>query len=286
MGEFLKTWYGAALFIALDAAAILIVLSIGYRLIFKRLADFFASIVCLAATSPLFLTVFLRGKLYQRRTGNLSSLTGREYAVGKKEKTVVLHAFRTTDDDGAEAGRYGAWLRRTGLYRLPLLFDVFCGRLSFLGVRRLSFTDAAFVEEEDAERFSVRPGLINPLAVTGDENTDYKEMFSSDAEYAKKCGLFRDWKIFFFWLIRTLRGEKRAYLGTTAAVSYAESLLADGAITREEFEAVESESRAEIAELEKAYENSEEEDDEDGGEGGDGKPSDEPSEEDRSEGKE
>lgn len=116
--------------------------------------------------------------------------------VGKKAKTIVLHTFCIVDDDGDEAGGYGHWLKKTGLYKLPYIFDVFCGKLSFIGVKRLSFADAAFVSEADEGRYAVRAGLINPLVTTGNGETDYKEMFSSDLSYAKSLSLFGDLKIF------------------------------------------------------------------------------------------
>ena len=87
--EFLKTGYGMALFIAFDVVAVLAVLAIGYRLLFKRLGDIFASVVCMIVLSPLFLIVFIRGKLFQKRSGNLRRLLAREFCVGKKAKTIA-----------------------------------------------------------------------------------------------------------------------------------------------------------------------------------------------------
>lgn len=106
----------------------------------------------------------------------MKSILSREFFVGKKAKTIVLHTFCIVDDDGDEAGEYGHWLKKTGFYKLPYIFDVFCGKLSFIGVKRLSFADAAFVSEADEGRYAVRAGLINPLVTTGNEETDYKEM--------------------------------------------------------------------------------------------------------------
>ena len=48
MNEFLKTWYGLTLFIIFDAAAVLAVMAIAYRWVFKRVWDALASIVCMA----------------------------------------------------------------------------------------------------------------------------------------------------------------------------------------------------------------------------------------------
>lgn len=254
MGDFLKTWYGLALFIAFDAAAVIAVIAIGYKWLFKRLLDILASLACMIVLSPVFLTVFVRGKLFQRRTGAMRSLIDREFYVGKKAKTIALHVFRSTDDDGDEAGKYGKWLKRTRLYKLPYVFDVFCGRLSFVGVKKLSFADAAFVAEADEGRYSVRPGFINPLAATGNKDTDYKEMFLSDSLYAQKLGLFGDVKIFFVWLLKKIRGEKSAdWLGLTASKTYAETLLEEESITREDFDTVAENAAAEEAELRKKY---------------------------------
>lgn len=172
----------------------------------------------------------------------------------KKAKTIVLHTFCIVDDDGDEAGEYGHWLKKTGFYKLPYIFDVFCGKLSFIGVKRLSFADAAFVSEADEGRYAVRAGLINPLVTTGNGETDYKEMFCSDLSYAKSLSLFGDLKIFFVWLLKKIRGEKNTWLGVTASKTYAEALLSQGEITREDFDTVAENARAEEEELRKKYE--------------------------------
>lgn len=241
------------LFILFDAAAALVVMAIAYRWIFKRLWDMLAAAVCMLVCSPLYLTVLIRGKIFQKRTGAMRSLVSREFFVGKKAKTLALHVFNTTDDEGNEAGNYGRWLKKTGFYKLLYLWDVFCGKLSFLGVRALTFSDAAFVSEADEGRYAVRPGLIDPLAATGDRETDYAELFASDVRYAKKMSLFGDWKIFFLWLLKKIRGEGKAYLGVTAEKTYAEALLEEGAITREDFDTVAAGAAEEEAELQKKY---------------------------------
>lgn len=257
MGEFLKTWYGMTLFILFDAAAVVAVMAIGYRRIFKRLWDLVASVVSMAVLSPLYLVIFIRGKLFQKRTGAMKTIISREFFVGKRAGTIVLHTFCTVDDDGDEAGGYGRWLKKTGLYKLPYIFDVFCGRLGFIGVKRLSFADAAFVSEADEGRYAVRAGLINPLVTSGDEETDYKELFSSELSYAKGLSLFGDLKIFFVWLLKKIRGERNAWLGTTVLKTYAEVLLEEGEITQEDFDIVVENARAEEAELRKKYESEE-----------------------------
>lgn len=254
MGEFLKTWYGIALFIAFDAVAAIAVIAITYRWFFKRLLDIVASLVCMLVLSPVWLFVLVRGRLFQKRTGAMKSLISREFFVGKKAKTIVLHTFCFTDDEGDEAGSYGRMLKKTRFYKLPCIFDVFCGRLSFIGVKRLSLADAALVSESDEGRYSVRAGLINPMVLSGSGEADYKEMFASDLSYVKKLGLFGDMKIFFGWLVKRIRGEKSGWPGITAEKTYAEVLLEEGEITQEDFAAVMENAAAEEAELRKKYE--------------------------------
>ena len=111
----------------------------------------------------------------------------------------------------------------------------------------------------------MRPGLINPLAATGDGETDYEEMFHSDTRYAKKMSLFGDWKIFFYWLLKKARGEGRSYPGVTAEKTYAEALLDEGRIAKEDFEIVSANAAAEEEELRKTYEPEEEPEAEEGG---------------------
>lgn len=249
LDEFLKTPYGLAAFIVLDVVAVIAILAIGYRWMFKRFFDLIAACVSIVFVSPALLVVLIRGKLFQRRTQNLSSLLKRVYRVGKKERTIALHEFRTLDDDGDEAGRYGAWLARTRLYKLPYLFDVFLGRLSFIGVRAFDLTDAAFTEESVEARFSVRPGLIHPLCLRTEKTTDYDDMFAAETQYEKKLGLFGDLGIFFTWLVRTIRGESGDWLGETREKSYAASLLENGEITREDYDAVKEDVEAELVAL-------------------------------------
>ena len=103
MNEFLKTWYGLTLFIIFDAAAVLAVMAIAYRWVFKRVWDALASIVCMAVLSPLYLAIFVRGKIYQKKNGGMETLTAREFFVGKKAKLCTSSARRTTKETKRDA---------------------------------------------------------------------------------------------------------------------------------------------------------------------------------------
>ncbi len=236
MEEFLSEWYGLLAFLLFDLVAITLVISITYRWFFKRVFDWIVSAVCLIVTSPLFLTVYIRGARFKNKAEIDLSLITEKTVIGKKGKRVSLRSFRTKDDDGDELGYYGAWLKRTGLYKLPALLDVFMGRRSFVGVWAFTPVDATFVSDEDSARFIVRPGIINPLVLTGSETLTYDEMLSSDVNYAYGYSFFKDMKIFFGWLLYKLREGGKNYMGETKEIGYAESLLNAGKITKADYD--------------------------------------------------
>ena len=239
MDNFLNSWYGIATMIVFDVVALVAVICITYRWFFKRVFDVLVSGVCLIFTSPLYLAVFLRGKSFMKKNeGAIESLTEKYYRVGKKEKVLTLKKYRSRDSEGQVLGMYGRWIESWKLSYLPLIYEVFLGKISIIGVRALSRSDAEFVETDvEKDRFLVRPGLINPLVLRGDEEVTYEEMFLSDRKYAWQYSFFMDAKIFFKWLLIKIRGEDNSYMGKTREESYAENLLKDERITKEDFDA-------------------------------------------------
>ena len=239
MNDFLSSWYGIATIILFDVVALIAVICITYRWLFKHVFDFLVSSVCLILTSPLFLAVLIKGKLFMKNNeGAIEGLTETYYRVGKKEKILKLKKFRSRDNDGEVLGGYGKWIESWKLSYLPMLFDIFLGKMSFVGGKALLRSEAEFVEtEEEKDRYLARPGLINPLVRRGDEEVTYEEMFLSDRKYAWNYSFFLDCKIFFTWLLRKIRGEDNFYMGETRKESYAEYLLRDDRITKEDFDA-------------------------------------------------
>lgn len=199
MDEFLKSWYGVLTFALFDAAALILIITLTYRWFFKRLFDFFSAAVCLLVCSPLFLIVRVRaGKAVEN--GEIQAVYETEEFVGKKGKKIRLHTFARGD------GEYSAWLKKTGFYALPLLADVFCGRLSFIGHKPLTETECAALTEVQYDRHLTRSGLINPFCVNGGNTADEEEMLKADEKYAWNFSFFGDLKIFFSWLLQKIRG--------------------------------------------------------------------------------
>lgn len=236
MNEFLSEWYGLLLFILFDIVAAVAVIALTYRLCFKRLLDILASSVCLLVTAPAFLTVLIVGKRYQTKKNVSFPFIKKASYIGKKGREIDLLTFRTRGENGELLGGYGCWLARTKLYTLPRLFDVFLGRLSFIGGKPFTYGESFFLSDEEKERFLVRSGLINPLVLSGDENTDYDEMLKSDLSYANGVSLFKDIKILWSWFLRLFREGERNYFGRTKDRGFLDYLYAEGKITKEEFD--------------------------------------------------
>ena len=237
MDGFLSTWQGIALFVAFDILAVLAVIAIAYRWLFKRVLDLLFSTLVILLLTPVWLALWISGGVAKNR-GEIHAFFQRETFVGKKGKTVRLTSLNRFNADGEITGGYGRFLDKTKVYALARLFDIFLGKLSFIGIKAMPGGDCSFLSDEEFQRHIAKPGLINPLVKTGDLETDYEEMFESDKKYALNFGLGKDFSIFFVWIVKQIRGEGNAHLGQTREKSYAKYLLDDERITQSDYDEV------------------------------------------------
>ncbi len=188
MDEFLQEWYGVLAFVLFDLAALILIISITYRWLFKRIFDFLVSLVCIAAVSPILLWIYVRARKAKKR-GEIERIFQREPFVGKKGKTVFLRRFN---------GNKGKF---TSLARL---FDLFLGKISVIGYEPLTEAECENLTEIEFDRHITKPGLIKPYLVDGKPR---EEMLKADEKYAWNFSFFGDMKIFFKWLLKKIRGQ-------------------------------------------------------------------------------
>lgn len=239
--DFLTNWYGILLFVLIDVAVALLIVVVTYRWFFKYFFDWIFAFCAAVVTSPVWLTVAAASKVHIIKTNEYASVLTTRFVAGKNGRTVALHSFTVTDAIDGNLTKLGKFLKKTGIEKLPALFDVLTFRTSFVGVKPLSVTDEKFIAEQDYDRFSARPGYVNPLLTTTDNEATYEEMFQSDKRYAEKGGFFTDVRIIFTALVRKIRGESNALRGEIAEKDYANVLLERGEITEEDY----AEARAE-----------------------------------------
>ena len=218
METFLKEWYGILAFVAFDVIALVLIICIAYRWFFKRFFDFFAAATALIFTLPILFVAYLYA-IYQKKHGKIERIINREEYIGKKGKTIVLHTLAI--------GKVGKLLR---------LFDVFCGKLSFVGTMLLRAQDVTFLDEDD-ERLFLRPGLIHPLVLSGNKETDYEQALNVERAYFNRFSFFGDFKIFWAWLLNAIRGEGNEYMGETGKEGYIDYLKRTGKITEQDYAA-------------------------------------------------
>ena len=187
MSVILSSPYGIALFVAFDVLALLFAIAVTYRWLFKHFFDFLVSLICLIFTSPVWIYLCIsRGS--QVKKGERESVFDRENFVGKRGKEVCLLSFENS------FAKY-----------LPRLFDVFLGKLSFIGPTLKRMEQAETFSDDERCVFLVRPGLISPaLSLNGDE-LDEEETLAVELKYTEKFGMFTDLKLFFVWLIKKIR---------------------------------------------------------------------------------
>jgi lipopolysaccharide/colanic/teichoic acid biosynthesis glycosyltransferase len=98
--------------------------------------------------------------------------------------------------DDPRITRVGRLLRRTSLDELPQLINVAIGDMSLVGPRPILPYEAELLEEKDAIRFDVLPGITGLWQVSGRNALTMPQALELDAEYVRRRSLGLDVRIF------------------------------------------------------------------------------------------
>ena len=259
--DFLSTWWGMLLFILLDIAVLVLIIALNYKWLFKRTLDILFSAVFLIVFFPFFLIFLIIDAIYNKTSNAYASLFVTEYYCGKKQKIIKVTTFATERILHDEAGNLlpeeeratpmGRVLKGCGMKYYPALAAVFAGKMSFVGPRPMSVIDASALNENGAERFAVRPGLVSSLELYGGESLTYPDMFDADIEYIARINFFRDIAFFVAKIAHRLRGESGQF-GECAESGYIEWLRRSDEITEEEAQEFIREGKEKLNQLQKA----------------------------------
>ena len=213
-------------------------LALNYRWLFKRVLDILFSALFMAVFLPFFLVFLLVDAIYNKVQNAYKSLFVSDYFAGKKGRVIRITVFATERTERGEDGKllperervtpWGRFMKACGMKYYPCLPAVFTGKLSFVGPRPMTLTDAAALSEEGSVRFSVRPGLVSSLERYGGESLTWPDMFEEDAEYAAHLSLFKDVSFFMTKIANRLRGDTTQHLGVCAETGYVEWLAGTG----------------------------------------------------------
>ena len=157
----------------------------------KRFFDIILSLTLIVILSPLFIIIPLTlqltndtkkiGYFKQKRTG----INGKEFYIYKFRSVIVKNNID-------HVTKYGSFLRKFGIDELPQLINILKGDMSFIGPRPRPISYYEYYTDEQKEKFSVLPGILNPVISNDKENASILEKIDLEVEYAKKCNLKYD----------------------------------------------------------------------------------------------
>lgn len=177
-----------------------------YAKFWKRVLDFFLSLIALIALSPLLVVLTIVGMIVmkgnpffvQLRPGMIDKKTG-------KEKIIRIIKFRSMSNEKDNAGNllpdsvrlnaYGRFLRQTSLDELPSLVNVLKSDISIVGPRPLLVEYLPYYTEEEHHRHDVRPGITGWAQVNGRNTVEWSKRFALDVEYVSNISFAFDIKI-------------------------------------------------------------------------------------------
>jgi lipopolysaccharide/colanic/teichoic acid biosynthesis glycosyltransferase len=188
-----------------------------YRFV-KRAFDIAASLLGLAALSPVFLAAALAVAmedgfpvLYRQERNGLHGRVFRMYKFrsmcrdAEKMRQSLLEkneldgpAFKMRNDP--RRTQVGKFLRRTRIDELPQLVNVLKGEMSLVGPRPLVTYETAQCTPRQRQRLSVRPGLTCYWQCSGRGGMPFNEWMELDLRYIEEMSIGTDFRI----LCRTL----------------------------------------------------------------------------------
>ena len=224
-----------------------------YANFFKRILDFFCALSAILCLSPLLVVLTVLGAFKMR--GNPFFTQPRP---GKGEKIFKLIKFRTMTNerdangnllpDDVRLNAYGKFLRSTSLDELPELFNILKGDMAVIGPRPQLVRDMVFMTPEQRKRHSVRQGLSGLAQVNGRNAVTWETKIAYDLEYIRKITFCGDVKIILTTLGKVFKRADITEENCDTATDLADYLLAEGRITREEYDHGQAEAKRLIAE--------------------------------------
>ena len=219
----------------------------------KRVLDFFCALAAICCLSPLLVILTIVGIIKMK--GNPFFTQPRP---GKDEKIFKLIKFRTMTNekdaqgnllpDDVRLNSYGKFLRSTSLDELPELFNILKGDMAVIGPRPQLVRDMVFMTPEQRKRHTVRQGLSGLAQVNGRNAITWENKIAFDLEYIQHISFISDVIIILATLGKVFKRDGITEQDCDTATDLGDYLLAEGRITREEYDRGQAEAKRLIAE--------------------------------------
>ena len=181
-----------------------------YKHFFKRLLDFWISLIVLIIISPVLLLVTVWLHFANRGAGALFF----QERPGKDGKIFKVIKFKTmTDERDAEGNllpdevrltKVGRFVRSTSIDELPQLINVLKGDMSLIGPRPLLVDFLPLYSPFQARRHEVRPGITGWAQVNGRNTMKYSKKFEYDVWYVDNLSFLLDFQILYRTILNVI----------------------------------------------------------------------------------
>lgn len=184
-----------------------------YKNFFKRIFDFFISLIAIICISPILLLFIILLHFANKGAGVFFY----QERPGKDGKIFKVIKFKSMTDEKDENGvllpndqrvtKVGKFIRKFSIDELPQLFNILKGDMALIGPRPLLKRYLELYTPEQARRHEVRPGLTGWAQVNGRNNISWTEKFKLDVWYVDHCSLWLDIKIVFMTIKNVFAGK-------------------------------------------------------------------------------
>ena len=182
-----------------------------YKHFFKRVFDFFISLIAIICISPLLLVVTIWLHFANKGAGAFFF----QERPGKNARIFKVIKFKTmTDERDAEGNllpdaqrltKVGKFVRSTSIDELPQLINVLKGDMALIGPRPLLPKYLSLYSPEQARRHEVRPGISGWAQCHGRNAISWTEKFKLDVWYVDHCTLWTDLQVIWITILKVLK---------------------------------------------------------------------------------
>ena len=169
-----------------------------YSIFFKRLFDFWISLISLICISPILLIVTIWLHFTNKGAGSFFY----QERIGKDEKIFKVIKFKTMTDERDANGnllpdekrltKIGSFIRSTSIDELPQLINVLKGEMALIGPRPLLVRYLPWYSERERHRHDVRPGISGWAQIHGRNTVTWDEKLAMDVWYVNHVSLKTD----------------------------------------------------------------------------------------------